>query len=315
MLVSLIIPNYNSSLFIIETLTSIQNQTYKEFECIIVDDHSTDSSVSVIREFISLDSRFRLYIRPNNLPKGGNLCRNYGFSKSKGDFINWFDSDDVMKENFLEKKIVFFKIDTKLDLVICGGDFVDKDLNFLKKMTIYNTDNLYKEYFFWKIKIVTNSIMFRRSYLKGKEIFNVNLTRGQEFEFFTRLLFAKPKLKLILESLYLYRSHPNSITNQNTKYTPVNKKSEIFSLLQNLKINLDNDKEVSESCFRMIINLYRRAVKNNDFNNIGFIEDELNKIKIKNKKLILGSLYFFKKINFLINFVEWNKLIYRINII
>ena len=86
-LVSILIPNYNKASYLRPTLDSIMAQTYSNWECIIVDDHSTDISWEIIEEYAKTDSRFKIYKRPNHLAKGGNVCRNYAFTNSVGDFV------------------------------------------------------------------------------------------------------------------------------------------------------------------------------------------------------------------------------------
>ncbi|SDS69027.1 Glycosyltransferase involved in cell wall bisynthesis [Formosa sp. Hel1_31_208] len=108
-LISIIIPVYNRSNLIGETLDSILVQTYPNWECIIVDDESTDDTCTVVHEYIQKDARFKLFSKPNKLPKGPSAARNYGYLKSQGDYINWFDSDDLMLANKLEIDIEHLK--------------------------------------------------------------------------------------------------------------------------------------------------------------------------------------------------------------
>ncbi|NJM80308.1 MAG: glycosyltransferase family 2 protein [Flavobacterium sp.] len=103
-MISIIIPVFNRQHLIIETLVSIQNQTFQNWECIIVDDGSTDNTVEIISEQIIGDERFHLFKRPTHLKKGPSSCRNYAFSKAKGQFIQFFDSDDIMHPEHLQKK-------------------------------------------------------------------------------------------------------------------------------------------------------------------------------------------------------------------
>ena len=74
-LVSIIIPTYNRAHLISETLRSIKLQTYQNWECIIIDDGSTDNSAEVIAEFCAQDNRSQFFKRPQNQPKGANTCR------------------------------------------------------------------------------------------------------------------------------------------------------------------------------------------------------------------------------------------------
>ena len=119
-LISIIIPTYNRAQLIKETLDSILGQTYANWECIIVDDGSTDTTLVTLENYCNKDSRFQFYSRPKNRVKGANACRNYGYSKSKGEFIQWFDSDDIMHTNHLEEKMKVFEQNPNLDFVVCN---------------------------------------------------------------------------------------------------------------------------------------------------------------------------------------------------
>ncbi len=127
-LVSIIIPNYNRANLIGETLESIQNQTYSNWECIIVDDGSTDNSEEIIKEYFAQDERFSLYKRPKDYPKGANACRNIGLTKLKGEYVIFFDSDDLMLENHLEVKVKYLESDD-YDFVVCKSEYFNNPDN------------------------------------------------------------------------------------------------------------------------------------------------------------------------------------------
>jgi glycosyltransferase involved in cell wall biosynthesis len=92
-LVSIIIPTYNRAHLISETLDSVLAQTYKNWECIIVDDGSNDNTDEVVSEYVKKNNRFKFYHRPDEHLPGGNGARNYGFKMSKGEYVNWLDDD------------------------------------------------------------------------------------------------------------------------------------------------------------------------------------------------------------------------------
>ncbi len=98
-LVSVIIPAYNRAYIIGETLNSVLAQTYTRWECIVVDDGSTDYIDELMEFYCENDDRIHYYHRPADRPKGANACRNYGFSRSKGEYIQWLDSDDLLSTN------------------------------------------------------------------------------------------------------------------------------------------------------------------------------------------------------------------------
>ena len=91
-LISIITPNYNASNFVAETIESIINQTYENWELIIVDDGSTDNSVAIIEEFVKVDARIKLICL--DLNSGPAIARNKAIELSKGAYIAFLDSDD-----------------------------------------------------------------------------------------------------------------------------------------------------------------------------------------------------------------------------
>jgi len=104
-LVSIIIPTYNRAHLICETLDSILAQTYANWECIIVDDGSTDSTENLVAGYVRKNDRFQFIKRSKELPKGGNVCRNIGLKKAKGSYVIFLDSDDVLMNFCLKHRV------------------------------------------------------------------------------------------------------------------------------------------------------------------------------------------------------------------
>ena len=99
MKVSIIVPVYNSEKYIDRCLEAIQNQTYKDIECLCIDDGSTDSSIQICQQYVKRDNRFRLITLSNH---GVSYARNIGIEQSTGDFIMFCDSDDYVSEKWVE---------------------------------------------------------------------------------------------------------------------------------------------------------------------------------------------------------------------
>lgn len=116
--ISIIIPTYNRADLISETLDSLLAQKYQNWECIIVDDGSTDNSAVVIQQYLNLDSRFLYFARPSYRRKGASPCRNFGLEKAKGDFIIFLDSDDLLDEQCLANRIAFALLNQEQDFWI-----------------------------------------------------------------------------------------------------------------------------------------------------------------------------------------------------
>ncbi len=128
MKVSVIIPVFNNERYLAETLESVKNQSYKNWECIIVDDGSNDDSEEIAQSFCQ-DSKFQFIKREQNYPKGANACRNLGAHRSTGDFYLFLDGDDLLSEDCLEKRIVAYEDE---DLFICNSGVFDGEISRAK---------------------------------------------------------------------------------------------------------------------------------------------------------------------------------------
>lgn len=231
-LISIIIPTFNRSHLLGETLDSIICQTYQSWECILIDDGSTDATLELMEFYSNQDSRIKFHPRPHDRPKGANSCRNYGFELSKGDYINWFDSDDLMKETFLERKIAGFN--NGVDMVISKSELISHNEEFIRKENrTKETDNLFEDFICLKVSWYLPDPMYKRKFLTGKELFNEDLFKGQDREFHIRRLLEDPQIKFIDEYLTMYRQSELSISNDfspnviRSNYVAINKQLEI----------------------------------------------------------------------------------------
>ena len=226
-LVSIIIPVFNRESLLPETLDSISVQTYVNWECIIVDDGSTDASMNVAMGYAKKDNRFKVYSRPWYKKKGANSCRNYGFKLSKGELIQWFDSDDLMAFNMIEKKLCAF-ISSQFDMVVCGASFFSREVEIKiheKCKSIEPiTNNPAFEYFSGNFWFGTPQAIFRREVMASLPyIFNSKLKRNQETELYVRLLLNDMNISHINESLVFIRFHDDSISGKYSVMSTENK--------------------------------------------------------------------------------------------
>lgn len=140
-LVSIITPTYNASRFIEETIKSVINQTYSEWEMIIIDDCSSDNTIELVSKYCLLDNRIKLYQLETN--SGAAIARNLGIRNSKGRFIAFLDSDDLWDLNKLEKQLSFMQ-ENKFGFSFTGyrvisesGVYLNKDVKVPDKIN-YN---------------------------------------------------------------------------------------------------------------------------------------------------------------------------------
>lgn len=124
MLISIVIPVYNVEKYLRQCLQSIQMQSYKKFEVILVNDGSTDDSLSICNYFCSSDSRFRVFSKTN---AGQGVARNFGISRATGELITFVDSDDYLESDYLINLISPIEENNNLDLVVGGYKKVDNN--------------------------------------------------------------------------------------------------------------------------------------------------------------------------------------------
>lgn len=222
-LVSILIPNYNKGAFLRETLDSVLSQTYSNWECIIVDDNSTDHSWQVLKEYAKKDFRVKVFQRPNDRIKGGSVARNYAFEISKGEFIQWLDSDDVIHQNKIEDQLQDL-LAVKLDAVsISNWEWFDSqtDLqlkleNLEKKSKIRPRWNEFPKlgfdlvlYFFKNnLFIPSHSYFMSRKAILKSGSWSEDLNKNQDGEFMLRIL-LNSELIIFNDSIYAFYRRPD----------------------------------------------------------------------------------------------------------
>lgn len=215
-LISIIIPTYNRAHYLEDTLESIINQTYQNWECIIIDDGSTDNTEDFILGYLNRDSRFSYTMRPSSLSKGANSCRNYGFELAKGDFVKWFDSDDIMTPQHLEI-LMEALLSNKVDFVVGDTEnFEDKTGRKSGKPYQFNREKLRitaEAFAKQQIGWITDDFLGRKVCL-NKIKFNTGiLTDGDEYNFFTRFLIGNENGIFVNRILTHRRIHNDTLSN------------------------------------------------------------------------------------------------------
>jgi len=210
--ISIIIPTYNREHLIGETLDSVLGQTYTNWECILVDDGSNDNTEEIVNSYSENDKRFKFYNRPANRKNGASACRNYGLEKSKGELIQFLDSDDLLAKNKLEEQLKIYKSGT-LSLITCkwGGFEQSSNLaqrfkykyhsyrNFKKGKDLLNTFGNYNEFFPLHVYLIPKILIDKSG---G---WNESLTNNDDAEFFARVILNAPKIIFSSEASVYYR--------------------------------------------------------------------------------------------------------------
>ncbi|WP_286409833.1 glycosyltransferase family 2 protein [Myroides marinus] len=140
-MVSIIMPSYNASKFIGESIESVLNQTYQDWELLITDDCSKDNSREIIESYILKDNRIKLYQLPIN--GGAAVARNHSINKARGKYIAFLDSDDIWSSTKLEEQIAFMQSNnlpfsfTAYDQMTEEGVVLNKIINVPKEISYH----------------------------------------------------------------------------------------------------------------------------------------------------------------------------------
>jgi teichuronic acid biosynthesis glycosyltransferase TuaG len=204
--IDIILPNYNSSQFILETVKSILGQTYKNWKLIIVDDCSNEETISILKK-IKKNKKIKIFWLKKN--HGAGFCRNYAIKKSYSPYIAFIDSDDLWGKNKLKKQINFMK---KNDYSFSYTDyetFGDK----IKKVS--NPQKLNYFNFIKNTSIATSTMMIKRNVISNSKFTNTKIC--EDYYFKCKIL-KKIKYAFCLNQyLTKYRIRKNSLQSNNLK--------------------------------------------------------------------------------------------------
>jgi glycosyltransferase involved in cell wall biosynthesis len=268
--ISVIIPTYNRAHIIKDALESVLMQTYSNWECIIIDDGSTDHSERLIKEFLAIDNRFKFIKRPPSKNKGAATCRNIGLENATGDYIQFLDSDDFIATNKFEVQIKLLKNENSTTLGTCrygimrpiwGKPRVFYGLvsfrTFKKPQDLFKIFAINFSYFPLHVYLIPVVIINK----VGK--WNEKLTVNDDGEYFSRVILNCSKIKFCNNTFAVYRTGAgNRITRQIMEDAGVQSYVESWNLIEkniSEKTGIKNHLYVQGAK----ANMYKRLLKEN----------------------------------------------------
>ena len=220
-LISIIVPIYNVEKYLRQCLDSVLNQTYQNFECLLINDGSPDNSAGICKEYVDKDARFHYFEKENG---GLASARNFGIKYSKGKYITFIDSDDWVESDYLE--VLYSKIkEYNTDFVISSYKKFDMDEDCFY-LHIWDQD--YYEKIWTSQELLTQlpnlenydgsytvswGKLFKRS-LFDEILFNEQRKFGEDFECSFKLYLSMTSCLYIHKALYNYRLHSESMLGQ-----------------------------------------------------------------------------------------------------
>lgn len=294
--VSIILATYNRAHFIGETLDSIQNQSFANWECLIIDDGSEDNTIEILKPYLEKDNRFNYIKRNSKYKKGLPSCRNIGLDLVTGDFIIFFDDDDIVHPQLLETCVSFLRTNF---VDFCAYNKMPFSETWDKEFHKINTDlktrkiglNNLEEVLTGKLGLASCTVMWKKICFNSIR-FNEELMYAEEWECYSRILINGHSGLYIDEILYFNRKHLKSNTGEYFTNNPVRKSSKAKAI-KLVTSNLKQHKLLTDSLIKFFIQT-SFFIKN--YNLLSYIlkESNSNILKVWGYKVIYRFYPIFK---------------------
>lgn len=231
--ITVLLPVYNCELYIKEAVDSILNQTYSDFEFLIIDDASTDATVAIIKTYN--DPRIQLIQKPQN--SGYTNSLNYGLSIAKGEYIARMDGDDISLPERFAKQVAF--LDANLDVILCGTFY--SIIGTERVVTVPENFEDIKLALLRKCCFGHPTVMIRKNSLdRLLVIYDVNKEPAEDYDLWVRLL-AIGKMHNLQEVLLNYRIHDSQVSQKREKQQINSALEASLNILQYLDCTIEAD--------------------------------------------------------------------------
>ena len=269
--ISVIIPVYNAENYLRQCLDSLEQQSFKDFEMIVVNDGSTDNSLSIIQNYASKDSQIKIISQKN---QGLSVARNNALQIAQGKYIAFIDADDWIEPDFLEK--MFFSIQSSDADVIQSG-FIQN-----KKSTIYSPKNLttFLDVLLHVNKCFVWNKLWKADFLKDNKLKFIPNTYYEDVPFCLEAAFYTKSWNIIDYAGYHYEINPISITNDVSLERVAKRQKDKQIIIQKM-VDFFKQKNCKSSELESVENfLISQLLENSDL---------LNKEAYQNYKKIFGN--------------------------
>jgi glycosyltransferase involved in cell wall biosynthesis len=295
-LASVVMPVFNAQTYLDDSISSILNQSYKNFELLILDDGSTDDSLQIIKRYATMDGRIRFFSGEN---KGLVYTLNWGIDESKGHWIVRMDADDIADSNRIERQIDYM-LKNNLDLSGTWAKKFGADNGFIKPSIFHNdlvTDLLFKSCFVHPSMIIKRNIFEAITY-------DALYKHAEDYQLWCNLANRGYKFGNVPEVLLMYRTHASQVSNVNSEHQ---KKisQEIrgdylvnfllmngmqVPLFKNLIANFNSLELLSGFGCNYFIKIYKSLNSAMQFHFMYLVKTEMIKLSVKNPKVIYSYI-------------------------
>lgn len=207
--ITIVLPTYNGQQYIKESIESIINQTFKDWELIIVNDCSIDNTFMIINEYAKRDSRISIINNEENkkLPQSLNI----GFSYARGKYYTWTSDDNLYLPDALWKMNQYLDENLQEVMVCTGYEVINSEGEKL-----YDSSSYDKSYMYVRNRVGA-CFLYRSEVVETIGEYNKNSFLVEDYEYWLRILFKYKSIGNINENLYLYRIHDKSLSENRKK--------------------------------------------------------------------------------------------------
>lgn len=234
-IVSVIIPVFNAEKNIDYCIQSLLNQSFQNFEILIIDDGSTDNTLAVLKKY-QFNERIRI-IKQRNL--GVSIARNSGISNASGKYIGFVDADDTVLPNYLENLVNAIRIESNIDVSICGFTIKDSSTKKIEYKTnfeekIVSASNMISHIFDFDGPqgFVWNKLWKKEIIVKNKISFNTDIRMAEDLLFVIDYLLCSKMVNIIPTTDYVYYQNNGSLS---STFKVKKQKNNFIALYKNYK--------------------------------------------------------------------------------
>lgn len=258
-MVTVVVPCYNYAHFLGETLDSVMAQTYINWECLIIDDGSTDNTKEVAKKYCEIDKRFK-YIYQTNL--GLSAARNKGISEATGEYIQFLDSDDLITPEKFRHQVTSFLSNEQVDMIYSNYHLMTADGS--RRWGVETTNWIvmkhqpFKEFLnYWEkgFTIPIHAYLFKRSCFTKWGNFDVTLPTHEDLALQLNFSLHGANYKMVDEVSSIYRVHPSSMAKDFTKMHKGYLMA-LIAVMQHPNATLNIKTQVAHRYFQEVLNTF-----------------------------------------------------------
>lgn len=217
--VSVVIPSYNSEKYLSETIDSVLNQSFNDYELIIVDSNSTDNTVNILQAY--QDVRIKIIHTP--LKCGNGIPRSLGYMAATGEYIANMDSDDLMREDRLLKQVNFLDANPSVDILGSNFTLLDGDKRSERIQPVSDKDIKANMLFISGNAIMNPTVMLRRKFVTDNNVYYPPLMVDADHAYWVECIKHGATFANLADDLLDYRVHTNNTTRSHAETLRKNK--------------------------------------------------------------------------------------------